>query len=126
MNRTAKRNAAKPAAQKTANAVDGRRSGEDMLQELRRRFFEINDLEAAADLLRWDQATYMPGGGARARGRQSATLRRLAHERLVDPAIGRDRRDLINRGFRATAWKRQRRRWANWVPLVKSFNLKQK
>ena len=89
MSRTANRKAAKPAAQRTANAPRGRRSAEDMLRELRSRLFEIDDLAAAADLLGWDQATYMPGGGARARGRQSATLRRLAHERLVDPAIGR-------------------------------------
>jgi carboxypeptidase Taq len=89
MNSTAKRKAVKTAAQKTANAANGRRSAEDILRELRNRFLEINDLEAAADLLGWDQATYMPSGGARARGRQSATLRRLAHERLVDPTIGR-------------------------------------
>src|SRR6185295_10030448 len=36
-----------------------------------------------------DQATYMPSGGAPARGRQLALLSRLAHERLADPAIGR-------------------------------------
>lgn len=89
MSRTANRKAANPAAQRTANAARGRRSAEDMLRELRSRLFEIDDIAAAADLLDWDQETYMPGGGARARGRQSATLRRLAHERLVDPAIGR-------------------------------------
>ena len=37
----------------------------------------------------WDQATYMPPGGAEARGRQLALLSRLGHERLVEPAIGR-------------------------------------
>ena len=31
----------------------------------------------------------MPSGGAAARGRQTATLRRLAHEQFVDPALGR-------------------------------------
>jgi carboxypeptidase Taq len=31
----------------------------------------------------------MPPGGAAARGRQSALLARLAHERLTDPAVGR-------------------------------------
>src|SRR5262249_10289591 len=46
-------------------------------------------VKAAGWLLSWDQATYMPAGGAAARGRQGATLRRLAHEKFVDPAIGR-------------------------------------
>jgi hypothetical protein len=41
---------------------------------------EIYDLNAAGSLLTWDQATYMPYGGAVSRGRQSAMLRRLAHE----------------------------------------------
>jgi len=50
---------------------------------------EISDLSAAGSVLSWDQATYMPNGGARARARQSATLSRLAHERAVDPALGK-------------------------------------
>jgi carboxypeptidase Taq len=41
------------------------------------------------ELLTWDQLTYMPPGGGPARGRQLATLQRLAHEKLNDPAIGR-------------------------------------
>ena len=60
-----------------------------MLAELKRRLREINDLNAASDVLNWDQATYMPEGGADARGRQRAMLNRLAHERTVEPAIGR-------------------------------------
>ena len=64
-------------------------SAEAMLAELKRRFAEISDLRFANSLLSWDQATYMPAGGARARARQCATLSRLAHERLVDPALGR-------------------------------------
>jgi carboxypeptidase Taq len=59
------------------------------LQELKRLFQEINDLNAAAALLYWDQTTYMPPGGAAARARQIATLRRLAHEKLTHPAIGK-------------------------------------
>jgi carboxypeptidase Taq len=59
------------------------------LEELRSRLMEIHDLNGAAALLRWDQATYMPPGGAEARGRQTALLARLAHERLIDPALGR-------------------------------------
>ena len=34
----------------------------------------------------WDQATYMPKGGAAARGRQAARLSRLAHERRIPRA----------------------------------------
>jgi carboxypeptidase Taq len=56
--------------------------------ELKARLMEINDLESAGALLYWDQATHMPPGGAAARGRQLGTLRRLAHEKLVDPSLG--------------------------------------
>ena len=59
------------------------------LKELKHRLLEIDDLNHAAALLRWDQSTYMPPGGAEARGRQTATLSRLAHEKLTDAAIGR-------------------------------------
>jgi carboxypeptidase Taq len=60
-----------------------------MLAELKRRLREISDLRAAGDVLGWDQATYMPEGGATARGRQSAAIARLAHEQSVAPAIGK-------------------------------------
>src|SRR5712691_5524256 len=66
-----------------------RQSAESRLAELRRRLLEINDLGAAGAVLAWDHATYMPAGGAPARARQGATLRRLAHEKSVDPALGR-------------------------------------
>lgn len=59
------------------------------LGELKSRLFEIYDLNMAGAVLRWDQTTYMPPGGAEARGRQIALLGKLAHERLADPAIGR-------------------------------------
>ncbi len=62
---------------------------EKKLQELKTRLAEINDLEMAGALLSWDQATYMPPGGAPARGQQIATLGKLAQEKLIDPAIGR-------------------------------------
>jgi carboxypeptidase Taq len=70
-------------------AGNNRRTAEDMLGELKRRLLEISDLGAAASVLSWDQATYMPKEGAGARGRQGSTLRRLAHEKFVDPALGR-------------------------------------
>jgi carboxypeptidase Taq len=62
---------------------------ETKLQELKTRLIEINDLKSVAYLLTWDQLTYMPPGGAPARGRHLATLGRLAHEKLSDPAIGK-------------------------------------
>ena len=68
----------------TARAADM----QDAMAELRRRLGEVNDLESAAALLHWDQSTYMPAEGAAARGRQLATLTRLAHERFTDAAMG--------------------------------------
>jgi carboxypeptidase Taq len=59
------------------------------LQELKTKLAEIDDLHGAAALLHWDQATYMPPGGAEARGRQLSTLNRLAHEKFIDDSIGR-------------------------------------
>ncbi len=64
------------------------------LQELKTSLTEINDLESAAALLYWDQATYMPDGGTAARGRQMATLRQIAHTKFTDPAIGQLLEDL--------------------------------
>ncbi len=60
-----------------------------LLQELKSRLAEIGDLRAASSVLHWDQTTHMPPGGSAARGRQLATLSRLAHEKFTDPAIGR-------------------------------------
>jgi len=62
---------------------------EAKLRELKTRLAEINDLNSAAALLTWDQLTYMPPGGATARARQLATLKRVAHEKFIDPAIGK-------------------------------------
>ncbi|MBC8163200.1 MAG: carboxypeptidase M32 [Roseiflexaceae bacterium] len=61
---------------------------EQKLGELKSRLLEVNDLNSAAALLNWDQSTYMPAGGAEARGRQMSTLARLAHEKFVDEEIG--------------------------------------
>lgn len=62
---------------------------ERKLTELKTRLQEVEDLNGARALLGWDQATYMPPGGAPARGRQAALLSRLSHERFIDPAVGR-------------------------------------
>ncbi|HUI96135.1 MAG TPA: carboxypeptidase M32 [Xanthobacteraceae bacterium] len=83
----------RPKTSATKRRVAARRrnrpSADAMLADLRRRLAEIYDLDAAGAVLGWDEATYMPTGGALARGRQSALLRRLSHERFVDPALGR-------------------------------------
>jgi carboxypeptidase Taq len=66
-----------------------RQSSSPILADLKHRLSEIYDLHAAGAVLSWDEATYMPNGGSVARGRQLALLRRLAHERFVDPALGK-------------------------------------
>ena len=66
-----------------------RQSAEEKLQDLQHRLREISDLKAARAVLAWDQATYMPPGGAEARGRQRALLSRLAHQKGTDTRIGK-------------------------------------
>src|SRR5437764_666798 len=78
----------KPGAATRAKASN-RGPVEARLAELKQRLREISDLEAADAVLSWDHATFMPAGGAPARARQGALLSRLAHERSVDPALGR-------------------------------------
>ncbi|HRO24564.1 MAG TPA: carboxypeptidase M32, partial [Promineifilum sp.] len=58
------------------------------LDELKDRLREVEDLNLVTALLNWDQSTYMPPGGAPARGRQMALVSRLAHEKFIDPTIG--------------------------------------
>ena len=62
---------------------------QNKLNELKDRLREVYDLNSAAAVLSWDQATYMPPGGAAARGRQMAVLATLAQEKFTDPAIGK-------------------------------------
>ena len=59
------------------------------LQELEGRLGEIDDLESSAAVLAWDQRSFMPTGGAAARARQIGTLKRLAHIKFTDAALGR-------------------------------------
>jgi carboxypeptidase Taq len=66
-----------------------RRAEEALLAELKARLLEISDLAGTAAILSWDQSTYMPTGGAGARGRQCALLSRLLHERRTDAGLGR-------------------------------------
>ena len=79
----------RPQDQAASRSRGNRQSSSAVVADLKYRLSEIYDLNAAGSLLTWDEATYMPNGGAVSRGRQSAMLRRLAHERFVDPALGR-------------------------------------
>ncbi|MDP3046666.1 MAG: carboxypeptidase M32, partial [Chloroflexota bacterium] len=51
---------------------------QDKLRELKTLLAEVSDLSSAGAVLSWDQTTYLPAGGGPARGRQMATLGRLA------------------------------------------------
>jgi carboxypeptidase Taq len=68
---------------------------ETKLSELKNRLAEINDLDMVGSLLGWDQSTYMPAGGASARGRQMATIAKISQEKFIDSAIGKLLDDLI-------------------------------
>jgi carboxypeptidase Taq len=59
------------------------------LDALKARLAQADDLNYAAALLQWDQATYMPPGGAPARGRQIGTLSKLGHEHFTATETGR-------------------------------------
>ena len=94
------------------------------LERLKARLLEVDDLNEAAAVLRWDQATYMPPGGAAARGRHMATLGRLAHERFVDPEVGRlldaaaaETRDLPFESDEASLVRVTRRNWEQAVKV---------
>ena len=58
------------------------------LVRLKELLAEISDLRYSAALLGWDQQTYMPPGGAEARGNQLALIGRLAHERTTSSELG--------------------------------------
>jgi carboxypeptidase Taq len=59
------------------------------LARLREVLGEIVDLQRAAELLQWDQETYMPPGGVEDRAAQLSTLQRLAHERFLSEEVAR-------------------------------------
>ena len=61
---------------------------QEAYNELNEKLAELSDLGAAGALMSWDQQVNMPPGGAEARGRQLATLGKLAHEKLIDSRIG--------------------------------------
>jgi carboxypeptidase Taq len=62
---------------------------EPKIQQLRTILEEVSDLNYVSAVLGWDQQTYMPPGGAEARGNQLALIGRLAHERGTSPELGK-------------------------------------
>ena len=89
----------------------------DKWGRLEARLAEVDDIQKAASLLSWDQQTYMPAGGAGARGEQVATLERIAHERFTDPVVGHllddlatDADALPEDSLRSSVWRVTRRR----------------
>ena len=60
---------------------------EKKIEQLKTILAEISDLSYTAALLGWDQQTYMPPGGAEARGNQLALLGRLVHGRATSPEL---------------------------------------
>lgn len=85
MSRTTAR---KSAPAKQAIARGGRHPAAQSLADLKARLLEISDIGAAASVLSWDQSTYMPPGGAKARSRQMARLAEIAHQKRTDAGIG--------------------------------------
>ncbi|SDX22306.1 carboxypeptidase Taq [Marininema mesophilum] len=62
---------------------------QDKLKELKSYLSEVYDLNNISALLNWDQNTFMPKGGATARGRQLGLMEKIAHEKKTDREIGR-------------------------------------
>jgi carboxypeptidase Taq len=61
---------------------------QEELDQLKILLGTAHDLGMAAAVLRWDQETYMPPGGAAARAEQLATLGQLAHEYFTADEVG--------------------------------------
>jgi len=52
------------------------------------RIRELRDLDAVVALMDWDEETYLPAGGHERRGQQMGTVETIAHDLLVDDALG--------------------------------------
>jgi carboxypeptidase Taq len=59
------------------------------LHELKRQLADVTELRKVSAILGWDQSTYMPPGGADARGRQLAVVDRIAHEKFTTAEVGK-------------------------------------
>ncbi len=67
---------------------------QESLQQLKKILAEVSDLQNASRLLGWDQQTYMPPGGAEARGNQLGTLQSIAHKKFASDRVGQLLEDL--------------------------------
>jgi carboxypeptidase Taq len=56
--------------------------------QLTSRIHELDAIGGAMALLDWDQQTYLPVGSGDSRGKQSAVLGRIYHERFTAPEVG--------------------------------------
>jgi carboxypeptidase Taq len=61
----------------------------EKLEQLKERLGEVADIGSAASVLSWDQQVNMPPSGNDARGRQLATLSKIAQEKFISDEIGR-------------------------------------
>jgi carboxypeptidase Taq len=75
----------------------------------RRLWREIRDLEAARQLLEWDQETCMPPLGAEARARVLGTLAGVDHERLTAPALAEAVAEVAAGALPGDEWEAQAR-----------------
>jgi carboxypeptidase Taq len=62
---------------------------QDKFNELKSILAEVHDLNRASAVLGWDQNTYMPRGGAEARGNQLGTLGKIAHHTFTAEKVGK-------------------------------------
>jgi carboxypeptidase Taq len=62
---------------------------EQKLARLKTLLAEVSDLHNIGALLGWDQQTYMPPGGAEARGHQSSTLETISHLKFTSAEVGK-------------------------------------
>lgn len=58
------------------------------LQQLKAKMADVNALGAAIGIMDWDQQTYMPAGGADARGAHVGILSRMRHEAFTSKEVG--------------------------------------
>jgi len=61
----------------------------EKLDQLKEKLGEVADIGRAASVLSWDQQVNMPPGGHEARGRQLATLSKIAQEKFITDEVGK-------------------------------------
>src|SRR5437016_8291754 len=64
------------------------RTADQAYTQLIQRFKEFRLLGSCADVLNWDERTYLPHKGSAHRAEQMALLARLTHEMATAPVIG--------------------------------------